>query len=600
VVLTGCAHESTITPSQGHIGSEVQTTAAAPAGDIPKPVRKPAYVPPPKPRVKEQTYSVVVSDVPVREILFALARESKSNIDIQPGISGYVTLNAVDQPLLAILDRISKQVNLIYKYEGNVLTISPDLPSLKTYQINYLNIERNTTGGISVTNQLASAGTGSDAVGSSGSSSSGQNNSTTSVESISKNHFWENLEKNIKEILAESDKQVVISRLDSDARLQNEYNGSASGTGSVDVGGQKERISKTGESTNSSGGVKGSGNEIAAASTSENAQKSLKSYQTLFASSIISNRESGVLSIRATQKQHEKIREFIDQVQAGARRQVMIEATIVEVTLNDQFSAGIDWSRLGPSGLTFDQSLAGGSLSDSTSKFIIGYSNKTVLGTLAGSIKLLEGFGKTKVLSSPKLMVLNSQTAVLKVVDNLVWFKVTVTPATLNSSGGVSSPAIYTTTPNTMPVGVWMSVTPQINENGIVTLDVRPTIARKVGDVRDPNPSLLAAVPNNIPKIQVREMASILQIPSGNTVVLGGLMQDNIQESNEDVPVVSTLPLIGKLFKSKNDATTKTELVIFLRPTVITNASLESDELKSFKQFLPDQLPTTAADESAN
>ena len=147
-----------------------------------------------------------------------------------------------------------------------------------------------------------------------------------------------------------------------------------------------------------------------------------------------------------------------------------------------------------------------------------------------------------------------------------------------------------------------MSVMPQINENGSVTMSVRPTISRDLVGKRvpDPNPALKGGTQSLIPQIQVREMESLLQAQSGQTIVLGGLMQDDIQANNESVPGVSRIPLIGKLFQGKNDSTTKTELVIFLRPTVIPTASLESDELKSFKQFLPDQLPVTTVDESVN
>src|SRR3989442_2926830 len=111
LALAGCAHESRITPSSGHIDGQADAqqakSAAASTTSIPKPVTSNAFVPPPKPKAKEQTYSVVVNEVPVKEILFALARESKLNIDIHPSIQGRVTLNAVDQTLPAILERLS-------------------------------------------------------------------------------------------------------------------------------------------------------------------------------------------------------------------------------------------------------------------------------------------------------------------------------------------------------------------------------------------------------------------------------------------------------------------------------------------------------------
>ena len=133
-----------------------------------------------------------------------------------------------------------------------------------------------------------------------------------------------------------------------------------------------------------------------------------------------------------------------------------------------------------------------------------------------------------------------------------------------------------------------MSVTPQINDTSNVNINVRPTVSRVLSFVQDPNP-LLIGVPSRIPQIQVREMESILQVSSGSTAVLGGLMQDEIQRNSDKVPGLSEIPGVGKAFTGKNDASRKTELVIFLRPTVIPNASLESDELQSYKQYLPAQ-----------
>jgi general secretion pathway protein D len=195
-------------------------------------------------------------------------------------------------------------------------------------------------------------------------------------------------------------------------------------------------------------------------------------------------------------------------------------------------------------------------------------------------------------------MVLNNQTAVLKVVDNLVYFTVQAqqTPGTVSSQPFTT----ITTTPNTVPVGVVMSVTPQISDANFVNVNVRPTISRAVGrGVQDPNPSLKNEIPSFIPQIQVREMESILQINSGSTAILGGLMQDEIQRNSDKVTGLSDIPGVGKVFTGRDDANSKTELVIFLRPTVIANASLESDELSSYKQYLPaQQLTNTLEAES--
>ncbi len=600
--MSACAHQSKVQPSKGHIDGQntathQSTTAQSPtdkstvnksvATNIPKPVTNNTYLPPPKPQTKEQTYSIVVYDTPVKEVLFAIARDSKLNVDVHPSIQGRVTLNAVDQTLPAILERLSKQVDLTYKIQNNVLTIAPDSPVLRTYQINYVNMQRTTKGGISVANEIASA-SASNATGVSSSGSS--NRSSTSVESESKNYFWDSLIQNIKDILAESDKEVLVNRLGTDKRLQSQYDVQSKGAGSASV-------SAAGKS--SGGGANSSGDQATQGVIEDKSEQSLKNYKTLFAASVIANKETGVLSVRATQRQHQSVQEFIDRVQAGAKRQVLIEATIVEIALNDDYQAGVNWSLLGSgalSGFDFDQTLLQ-AVPTGSPRLAVGYSKSTGIGDLAASIRLLQTFGNTKVLSSPKMMVLNSQTAILKVVDNLVYFTIESSIASGSSTatgGAILSTPIqsYTTTPHTIPVGVWMSVTPQVNETGAVTLNVRPTIARKSGEVEDPNPSLGSGstrIKSIIPQIQVREMESMLQVNSGNTVILGGLMQDDISNTTNGIPGAMNVPVAGNAFKAKNDSAKKTELVIFLRPTVITNASLESDELSNYKQYLPSQ-----------
>ena len=482
--------------------------------------------------------------------------------------------------------------------ESNVLYIAPDTPTLKTYQINYVNMQRTTKGSVSVANEIASASNttvtgagGASSTTSSSGSTGGSNTSSTSVESESKNYFWDSLIQNIKDILLESDKEVLIGRLsvDSDLRESFKSNESVRGRGE----GSASAAGTTGALSGSANGASASGNQdLDAASIARKdaiKESNAKEYRQLFAANVIAHRETGVLSVRASSRQHKAIQEFIDRVQVGARRQVLIEASIVEITLNDDFQAGVDWSRLGQGGaldgFTFQQNLLGNALT-AAPRIAIGYNKSTRLGDIAASIRLLQTFGDTKVLSSPKLMVLNSQTAILKVVNNLVYFTVNA-DTNQNQTNSLTS---VTTTPHTIPVGVWMSVTPQINENTMVTLNVRPTIARQSGFKLDPNPAIKASgIENSIPEIEVREMESMLQVGSGNTVVLGGLMQDEIVRTKSGIPGLVSTPVIGNVFGVKNSKSKKTELIIFLRPTVITNASLESDELQNYKQYLPAQ-----------
>lgn len=584
--LAACTTKS-FTQSDKHI----QQSSAAPivAGNIPEPSKLSVVLPPPKPAAKVETYSVVVTSVSAREILFALARDAKINIDIGPGIEGVVTLNAIDQTLPQILDRISKQVDMRYTIENGNLFVEADKPFLKTYKIDFINMSRSVSSKIFTSSQIGGT-TGS-------TTTAGGNTASTAITSDTKNDLMTSLIDNVKAILADDDRIRYTERIE----LRNEIAASARGTGNATAnsgiasgsgGNSKGPSSKTG------GGVAGSGNEEVA-SQGSTVQQTGK-YEP--AVNVNANKETGVLIVRATARQHKKIQEFIDKVMTAARRQVLIEATIAEVTLNSNYQQGINWSALALGGKGFNLTQQGTSALPSASTgnfFTLAYTNATSkLGNISGAVKLLDSFGDVKVLSSPKLSVMNNQTATLKVVDNKVYFSITVTPGTTSVNGNTQ--ATYTTTPIPVAVGFTMNVTPEINDSDYVTINVRPTITRIIDYVNDPNPALanpcgtniastcnIAAIVNQVPEIRTREMESIIRVNSGQIAVLGGLMQDEINNQADGIPLLDSIPGLGNLFKNRNDTKTKTELVIFLRPIVIKDASIEGD-YSSYRNNLPD------------
>ena len=194
--------------------------------------------------------------------------------------------------------------------------------------------------------------------------------------------------------------------------------------------------------------------------------------------------------MRATARQHATVREFIDKVMNNARRQILLEATIVEVTLSSQYQQGINWSLLSNIGLSLIQtSVVPPVTATVQTTGILRFTNPgTGKFNLSGAIQFLETFGKLHVLSSPKLSVLNNQTGLVKAVDEHVYFTIEVTAGT--TTGTTITAPTYTTTIHTVPVGVMMYVTPQIGGDAEVTLNLRPTITRILGYMPDPNPVL--------------------------------------------------------------------------------------------------------------
>jgi MSHA type pilus biogenesis protein MshL len=563
LLVSACAPLPAYGPSPYHIQQPPQSTS--PDTPPPAPVKAAPTLTPPKLSAPVPTYTVVVNDVPVKDLLFSIARDTQYNIDLFPGISGRVTLNAVNEPLPSILDRIARQADLRYETHGKTISVMPDTPYPKTYRVNYVNVSRNTTSSVGVAAQISSTGSATGQTG--GSTGGGGNSSSTTVSSQTNNDFWNVLADNLRSLLAGT-RAIKQSGEEKAARLQAEKDARA------------ERVSQT-EAASKAGG--GAATLFTAAFGNMPADSK---------NDVAVNPMTGTVSVLGTARQHEVVQQYLDSVSQTSQRQVMIEATIVEVQLKDQFRAGVNWNELAQ-GMTGWSINTGGALTNLANTLRPFYSisyTSTPQSNFKATIDLLESYGNTKVLSSPKLMALNNQTALLKVVDNLVYFSIEVQQGTLSSTGSPLTLPTYTTTPNTIPVGIVMSVTPQIGENGLVSLTVRPTISRVVGFKEDPNPALKQFnnnIQNLVPEIQVREMESLLQVRSGQTVILGGLIQDNTSNARDGLPVLSRPEGFGALFGQQERKNSQSELVIFLRPVVVSDPSLESSELSLFQHLLP-------------
>ncbi len=553
--LNGCGGLAPVKLPDAHLqSSDAQRTET----NIPPPVRMAPVLPKPKPSARPETYSVVVSNVRVQELLFALARDAKLNVDVHPSVTGNVTLNAIDQTLPQLLTRIARQVDMRYEVDGTNLIVMRDTPFLRNYHVDYLNMSRISTSQLGVSSQVATSASS----GGSGGVGTISNNSISTVNNISNNRFWDTLVANVRDLLRESDKLIPGAQ---PAPVSAPATPTQSGLTPASGSAAPPSVASTGQST-----------------TGQTANSQMMEFRE--AASVISNPEAGILSIRATSRQHEKIQEFLDQVMTNVKRQVLIEATIAEVQLNNQYQRGIDWSklRIGSAGFQFQQSSGATPAGINTNAFVVGYASANQNFSVA--LKLLESFGDVKVLSSPKISVLNNQSAVLKVVDNLVFFTIKA-DTTVNQTTTLTT---FTSTLNSVPVGFVMTVIPQISDSDSVVLNLRPTISRKIGDVADPNPSLTAAgVASLVPVIQTREMDSILRVQSGQVAVMGGLIQDQVSNTEDGIPGVNRIPTFGDLFRQRKDAVAKTELVIFLRPTVIRDASIDGD-YRQLRNLLPD------------
>lgn len=567
--LGGCSYKAPVLPiSDTHLTDD--KVSKADRQDILPPVSIPTP-PPPKPQPRLPTYSVVVNEVPVKELLFALARDTKQNIDVHPGLQGLVSLNAIDETLPAILDRIAKQGNVRWRQEGRTILVTPDTPYVKTYKVNYVNVSRETNSTVGVSGLVGTGATATGGAGGGGGGGAGggagANSSSTTVNTTSKNEFWKVLEENVKGMLSATRAQA-LSVDERAARAE------ASKAQREERIAQAEAVARAG------------------ANATELMSKAFDSQTAPLpgdvANEVVVNAVAGTVTILATDRQHALVQQYLDAVMAASQRQVLIEATIVEVELSRTYQAGVDWGRIAGStgaGLTFQQNFVSGVLNNPPN-FQIRYAdaNRPGGGVFA-AIKMLEQFGTTRVLSSPKLMAINNQTALLKVVRNQVYFQ--ISSSISQGTVGVGALQSVQTTARTVPVGLVMSMTPQINESGQITITVRPTVTSQVDTVEDPNPVLAAQnLKNFVPIIEVREIESVLQVVSGQTAILGGLIKDEVIRNRSQIPGVGNTRA-GDLFAYRDESARKTELVIFLRPTVVTNPSIDSDDLRFLRPLLP-------------
>lgn len=635
------------TASNKHISEAPEQEARLTPPSL-RPVRLTALPSAPTPRATQEVFSVVVNDVSVKTLLFALARDNKLNVDIHPSVGGRVTLNATDQTLPQLLERISAQSDIRYDITGNLLRVQPDAPYLNHYAVDYVNLSRQSSSQVSVSSNLG------------GAASSGSGSSDSSIKSSADNRFWETLVSNVCQIVVSANqnrnqRDELVERqrtqdredrlkvaLELTKALQPTQSGTGTGGGANvggNVGGAAADLMRqvmgslntsvnsiqgndTGNSGNSGNNAGQSGNNNRTGTTTGNTGQAINTTggtpcgsisgggvggaggggNTNAQNPVMVNKESGLLAINTTSKGHEQVRSFLDRVMSGARRQVLIEATVVEVQLSAASQSGINWSQIIQSGAAQGLNIglgpsATGSISSAVtsanSALTLNFSNAaSSIGSITAAINLLESFGQTKVLSSPKLSVINNQTAIIKVVDDYVYVTIEYTPGQRSVSGGVVTqvtPDAYTSKVNTLPVGFVMTVTPQISDSGEVTLNVKPSITRVIREVIDPNPALLnipKPIVNKIPVVQSRELESVLRVQSGEIAILGGLMQESSSNLEEGIPGVNRVPGLGLLTGQRSEAKGKTELVVFMRPVVIKDASLNGD-YKEYKSQLP-------------
>ncbi len=293
-------------------------------------------------------------------------------------------------------------------------------------------------------------------------------------------------------------------------------------------------------------------------------------------SRVVVNAQTGVVVVRAMHQQQRIVEDYLEVVESIAQRQVIIEAKIIEVQLNDRFQAGINWVAVAENSsgesFTFSQLTPSEDLNGNVPILGSAFSMAFDMSDFSMFIELLEAQGTTRVLSSPRVSTLNNQKAVIKAGTDEFF----VTDIASNTVTGTSSSTSRDIQLTPFFSGIALDVTPQISADGVIIMHIHPTVStvtdqQKVITVSGESDTVPLAFS------EIRESDSIVKATSGQIIVIGGLMRNSTRTETFGTPVLSSIPGIGRLFRSEREIEQKTELVILLKPILADDQGVWRD-----------------------
>jgi MSHA type pilus biogenesis protein MshL len=270
------------------------------------------------------------------------------------------------------------------------------------------------------------------------------------------------------------------------------------------------------------------------------------------------NRLAGSIIVTGSKRELDQIGHYLTNLRKIIDRQVLVEAKIIEVQLNDNVKFGIDWNYVT------------GDLAASTSNFasVVPSSGPLVKVAISNRrlnpvLQALENQGDVRTLSNPRINIMNGQTALLSVGRNTSFISKVETTV----SEGVTPITTYTVTTNSVLSGILIGIVPYINDRGEISLTVTPIVSNLV-DLKEK--TIGGQVSLSLPVVDLREMSTTVKVADGQTIVIGGLISKQESLQDNQVPFLGNLPFVGYLFKSRDKQQARSELVVLLQPKLIT------------------------------
>ncbi len=494
-------------------------------------------------RERGPKFSISAKDVDIKTILFSISKEIDQNILIDPSIKQKVSVDLKNVPLAEVLEALLAPVKLKYVIEKDYIRVTAAQMETRIFHLNYIISKRQ---GSSILQ--SSSGSQISAARISGSSSGSDDARTTSsLISTEETDLWNEITTGLNQFLSPGT-QIAEANPASTA--------GAAALPAADTG--TPGASPVSTALGALGGRSSPAAPDAADGDGADAEEGNGKIENGF---VIVNKQAGLIIVKDLPEQLLKVAEYLEAIEGSTQRQVYIQAQILEVNLNDEYRLGIDWSTVSPINIVHD-----GLATDLSTSFIRGAANLTY-GISNAKLNLvidaLQNQGTVSVLSSPKIATLNNQRAVIKVGTEDVFFFPQVIPATTTSASST------TFQPATVTVGIILDVLPQINPNGQVMMSINTSISERTGTAVSPDGI------NRVPILNVREANNVVLSQNGQTIIIGGLMQDRKTTGTNGVPLLEDIPFVGRLFQRELETTQKTELVILLTPEVLAGKKID-------------------------
>ncbi len=484
----------------------------------------------------EARLRIAAHDVDAVEFFGSLFKGSRYSVAVHPGVAGQISVELKDVTLTEVLAVVGDMYGFDVQRKGNVFHVYPAGLRTETIPVNYLMMSRR---GLSRTSV------------STGGVASNDNNS-------SNNNNFDNANNNTNN-------------------------------------------STSNRSSNGNSNSDSNGTRIETDTNSDYWTDLRDTLQTLIGSgdgrAVITSPQAGLVTIRAYPKELKAVREFLNQSESHLKRQVVLEARILEVALNEGYEQGVDWSGLsaswdGNKGITGGGSLTPSTIANTPNQIFSalggGAGFKISDGNFNVAVNLLKTQGDVNTLSSPRVTATNNQKAVIKVGTDEYFV---TNASTTTTTSGTSAPIV---TPNVELTpffsGIALDVTPQIDEEGKVLLHIHPSVIdteeqKKTIDVGTADPLILP-----LAKSSIRESDTVVQANNGDIIVIGGLMKTDKQEIVSKVPLLGDIPWVGEAFTNRRESTKKVELVILLKPTVVEKDTWQN-ELQRSSELLDKWYP---------